>query len=144
MYVIIFFLLLHFMFPRKFLSDTTYQHLRVWWYLLHVAMEDPSLAEAGIVIVTNDRSINLSTFSTKLTRGALQSEKLIPIRWCMIHSCHLGANVYSRFASALRVLMSPFQQETHSLHCGTDDEVVEELSSKYSFNRECIPEGLGE
>ena len=110
---------------------------------MHVATEDPSLAKAGFVTLANEKAATLGMFSTKLARGILHAEELIPSRWRAAHSCHLGANVYPRLASALRALMNHFQRNL-VLHGGTDDEVVEELTSKYSFNRECIPENLGE
>ena len=111
---------------------------------MHVAMEDSSASKAGFITLSNDKGWNLRSFSTKLVKCVCQSDKIFPIRWHKWHSCHIGANFYPIVENTLKALMSPFQWETLCFHNGTDDEVVEELTSKYSFNRECIPENLGE
>ena len=119
------------------------QYLRVWWYLLHVAMEDPSVSKAGFIVLSNAKEFTLHIFKTKLGSGVVLSEKIFPIRWRMWHSCHMGAKLYPIVKRALRALMSTFQLETLFFHHGTYEKVVEELS-KYSFSRRCIPEDLGE
>ena len=56
-------------FSKSKSSSTWTQKIKVWWYLLHVAMEDPSVRKNGFVLLTNLTDANLKNFDTQWALG---------------------------------------------------------------------------
>ncbi|KAL7536923.1 hypothetical protein ACHAXR_007472, partial [Thalassiosira sp. AJA248-18] len=116
--------------------------IQVWWYLLHVAMEMPGVAEKGFVILSNGENFRLNNFDGKWNVAACCSgDRDFPIRWKMAHICHSNA-VFPFLASAVKAVLSPKQRESFILHNGSTATVLGSLS-EYSLPKHCVPEDLG-
>lgn len=118
------------------------EKIKVWWYLLHVAMENPSVSKKGFIILTNSRDSRISQHDSKWYLAACSSgDRDFPILWKMAHVCHANA-VFPIVASAVKAILSPEQRESFILHSGSNERVLESLS-EYSLSADCIPTHLG-
>jgi len=120
----------------------TDQKIPVWWYLLHVAMENPEVKKKGFIILANSREARLNNFDGEWSLAACFSgDRDFPIRWRMAHVCHANA-VFPYVASAVKAFLSPKQRKSFILHNGSNDRVLESLS-EYHLSANCIPVDLG-
>ena len=55
------------MLPHYLCIDT--QVVKVWWYLTHVAMENPRVRKHGFVLLGNDKDMKLRHFYPKRVLG---------------------------------------------------------------------------
>mmetsp|Transcript_17773 Transcript_17773/g.31317 ORF Transcript_17773/g.31317 Transcript_17773/m.31317 type:complete len:393 (-) Transcript_17773:188-1366(-) len=120
----------------------TEEKIQVWWYLLHVAMENPSVTKKGFIILANSKNSRLNNFDGKWTLAASYSgDRDFPIRWRMAHVCHANA-VFPLVASAVKAVLSLEQRKSFLLHNGSNERVLESLS-EYLLPIHCIPTDLG-
>ena len=124
------------------LNPTVFDNqIRVWWYLLHVVMEDEIALRNGFIIISNAKGTSLSNFDSKSTAAICTSHKIFPIRWCQIHCCHSNP-VFPLVASIVKAVLSREQRESFVLHNGTCEQVLESLTAN-GITRECVPTDLG-
>ena len=113
------------------------------WYLLHVAMQNPVAQKSGYVVLVNARGGRLEGFDTRwASQAASFMERAFPIRWKMVHVCHVNA-VFPLVAQAVKAILSQMQRKTLLLHNGSDERVIESLS-EYGLPKHCVPTYLGE
>lgn len=119
------------------------QRLRVWWYVLHAAMADPKITDAGFVVLINAKDYVLADYLPRFTVGICTSASYFPIKWCAAHLCQCNAAVYSMIATGVRASMSQEQREMFFVHPGSAESVTEALLRDHPFCKECIPCDLG-
>mmetsp|Transcript_38727 Transcript_38727/g.71017 ORF Transcript_38727/g.71017 Transcript_38727/m.71017 type:complete len:370 (+) Transcript_38727:324-1433(+) len=128
--------------PLLFNQSKSSQKIQVWWYLLHVAMENPSVTKKGFIILANSKNSRLNNFDGKWTLAACSSgDRDFPIRWRMAHVCHANA-VFPLVASAVKAVLSLEQRKSFLLHNGSNERVLDSLS-EYFLPIHCIPTDLG-
>lgn len=121
----------------------TEQKLRVWWYIVHAALEDPSAREAGFVLLANGRDAQLRDFCPTFAVGVCTSINMFPIQWRAAHICCCDTALYGMISSGIRAAMSLEQRETLHVHGCSGESLVKNLSL-HSFQKGCIPKDLGE
>jgi len=116
--------------------------VRVWWYLVHVAMEDEAALKNGFIIISNARNTSLNNFDAKMTAAICTSgDRFFPIRWRQTHCCHTNP-VFPLVAAMVKSVLSQEQRETFVLHNGTQEQVLESFRVK-GIPKECLPADLG-
>mmetsp|Transcript_4360 Transcript_4360/g.6684 ORF Transcript_4360/g.6684 Transcript_4360/m.6684 type:complete len:431 (+) Transcript_4360:81-1373(+) len=128
--------------PIKLLPSKFDNQVRIWWYLVHVAMEDDVALRNGFVIVSNARNTSLTNFDAKSTAAICTSgDRFFPIRWRQTHCCHTNP-VFPLVAAMVKSVLSQEQRETFVVHNGTCEQVVESFREK-GILKECLPTDLG-
>ena len=117
------------------------QH-RVFWYLVHVAMEDVSVLRKGIVLLIYPQEARLDQFDHQLWRSISDSCMYsLPIQWRSTHIIHPN-----RFFSIIHPLfMSTLPQPVQDrviVHSGTKMKVLANLL-RYCLPWDRIPSDVG-
>ncbi len=116
--------------------------VRIWWYLVHAAMEDDAALKNGFIIISNARNTSLNNFDAKMTAAICTSgDRYFPIRWRQTHCCHTNP-VFPLVAAMVKSILSEEQRETFVLHNGTVEQVLESFRAK-GIPKECLPTDLG-
>lgn len=64
------------------------QH-RVFWYMIHVAMEDPTVLKRGVVMLIYPQEARLDQFDHSLWNSISDScRQSLPLRWRSTHVVH--------------------------------------------------------
>jgi len=143
---------------------------QVWWYLIHVAMENPSVRKHGFVLLGNDKDmklrhmdpgrglgvciyyLNLSVCSLFIishdhfvsiysSLGILKSgEKDFPIQLQTMHLCN--PPVFILLLKVVKATLPMRLRQTLTIHTGSSDEVLKSLAA-CSIPRRCVPTSLG-
>jgi len=100
---------------------------RVFWYMAHVAVEDPKILEAGVVLVIYPQEARLDQFDHSLWNAVADScIYSLPMRWRATHIVHPN-----RFFSIIHpVFMSSLPQDVQDrvvVHSGTKMKVLANL-----------------
>jgi len=121
---------------------TTEEKLRVLWYLLHVATQNPTVRKEGYVVLTNSRGVKLKAFDPKFSsQAAVLCDRAFPIRWYRVHVCQANA-VFPMISNAIKAILSKMQRQTFLLHNGSEERVLETLEET-GVPRHCVPTDLG-
>lgn len=116
--------------------------VRVWWYLIHVAMQDDIVRKNGFIIISNSKNTSLTNFDPKLVAAICTSgDRIFPIRWRQTHCCHTNP-VFPLVAGMVKSILSKEQRETFVLHNGSCEEVLESFRAE-GIPKECLPTSLG-
>mmetsp|Transcript_5297 Transcript_5297/g.7729 ORF Transcript_5297/g.7729 Transcript_5297/m.7729 type:complete len:432 (+) Transcript_5297:151-1446(+) len=128
--------------PIKLAPARFDNQVRVWWYLVHVAMNDDVALRNGFIIISNARSTTLNNFDAKTTAAICTSgDRFFPIRWRQTHCCHTNP-VFPLVAAMVKSVLSKEQRETFVLHNGTCEQVLESFREE-GIPKECLPTDLG-
>ena len=123
-------------------SVTSDDLVRLWWYLLHIAMEDDVARKNGFIIISNARNTSLNNFDPRVTAAICTSgDRIFPIRWRQTHCCHSNP-VFPLVAGMVKAVLSRNQRDTFILHNGQPDAVLQSLSAN-GIPKECLPTELG-
>ena len=123
-------------------SVTSDDLVRLWWYLLHIAMEDEVALKNGFIIISNARNTSLNNFDPKTTAAICTSgDRIFPIRWRQTHCCHSNP-VFPLVAGMVKAVLSRNQRDTFILHNGQPYAVLQSLSAN-GIPKECLPSELG-
>lgn len=117
--------------------------LMVWWYLIHVAVENfPSVRKKGFILLGNDKDMRLRHFHPRRGLVMIKSgEKDFPVQLQSIHLCNPMA-VFPLVATAAKVILPMRLRQNLTIHTGSSDEVLESLAS-CSIPSSCIPICMG-
>ncbi|KAL7445093.1 hypothetical protein ACHAXM_011821 [Skeletonema potamos] len=115
---------------------------RVFWYMAHVAVEDPKILEAGVVLVIYPQEARLDQFDHSLWNAVADScIYSLPMRWRATHIVHPN-----RFFSIIHpVFMSSLPQDVQDrvvVHSGTKMKVLANLL-RYCLPWDKIPSDIG-
>ncbi|KAL7450329.1 hypothetical protein ACHAWC_002272 [Mediolabrus comicus] len=115
---------------------------RVFWYMAHVAAEDPKILEAGFVLVIYPQEARLDQFDHSLWNTIADSCRFsLPIRWRATHVVHPN-----RFFSIIHpVFMASLPQDVQDrviVHSGTKMKVLANLL-RYCLPWDKIPADIG-
>mmetsp|Transcript_34364 Transcript_34364/g.58306 ORF Transcript_34364/g.58306 Transcript_34364/m.58306 type:complete len:483 (+) Transcript_34364:94-1542(+) len=115
---------------------------RVFWYMVHVAMEDLNVLQRGLVMLIYPQEARLDQFDHSLWNSIAEScKKSLPIRWRSTHIVHPN-----RFFSIIHpVFMSSLPkdvQERVVVHSGTKMKVLANLL-RYCLPWDRIPSEIG-
>lgn len=115
---------------------------RVFWYMVHVAIEDPNVLQRGVVMLIYPQEARLDQFDHSLWNSIAEScKKSLPIRWRSTHIVHPN-----RFFSIIHpVFMSSLPkdvQERVVVHSGTKMKVLANLL-RYCLPWDRIPSEIG-
>ena len=118
------------------------QTLQVWWYLIHVAMENPSVRKNGFIMLGNIKEMRLRHFNPKRVLAMLKSgENYFPIRLQSLDLCN-PMIIYPLVAPVVKAMLSLRLRQLLMVHRGTSERVLESLNA-CSLPNYCIPTNLG-
>lgn len=116
--------------------------LKVWWYLIHIALENENCRKNGFVILGNDKDMRLKHFHPRRGLGMIKSGiNYFPIQLQAVHLCNPMA-VFPLVATAAKVVMPIRLRQTVTIHTGSSEEVLKSLAS-CSIPGTCIPICMG-
>lgn len=128
--------------PINLLPAAFDNQVRIWWYLVHVAMEDDVALRNGFIIISNARNTSLSNFDAKSVSAICTSgDRLFPIRWRHTHCCHTNP-IFPLVAAMVKSVLSKEQRKTFVLHNGNTEEVLESFREE-GIPKECLPTDIG-
>lgn len=127
--------------PIKLSPSKFHNQIRIWWYLIHVAMDDDEALRNGFIIVSNARNTSLTNFDARSTAAICTSDRIFPIRWRQTHCCHTNP-VFPLVASMVKSVLSQEQRESFVLHNGTCEQVIESFRVN-GVPKECLPTDMG-
>lgn len=115
---------------------------RVFWYMAHVALENPKILETGVVLVIYPQEARLDQFDHSLWNTIADSCRYsLPISWRATHIVHPN-----RFFSIIHpVFMASLPQDVQDrvvVHSGTKMKVLANLL-RYCLPWEKIPSEIG-
>jgi len=115
---------------------------RVFWYMIHVAIEDLNVLQRGVVMLIYPQEARLDQFDHSLWNSISEScKKSLPLRWRSTHIVHPN-----RFFSIIHpVFMSSLPkdvQERVVVHSGTKMKVLANLL-RYCLPWDRIPSEIG-
>mmetsp|Transcript_19931 Transcript_19931/g.41805 ORF Transcript_19931/g.41805 Transcript_19931/m.41805 type:complete len:670 (+) Transcript_19931:211-2220(+) len=115
---------------------------RVFWYMAHVAIEDPSMLKKGLVLLIYPQEARLDQFDQSLWTAISNScKKSLPVRWRSTHIVHPN-----RFFSIIHpVFMSSLPKDVQDrvvVHSGTKMKVLANLL-RYGLSWDRIPSDIG-
>jgi len=113
--------------------------LRIFWYLVHAALEDPSVQLSGFVLVFNAELSSVKEFDRGFVKNQVESiRKALPMKVCAIHVCH---------ASGLMKMVLPFYKhmigKKMRLRLCVHKTDVEAALAEYGLETESLPSILG-
>eukprot|EP00804_Cyclotella_cryptica_P010922 CCRYP_018969-RB/>CCRYP_018969-RB protein AED:0.18 eAED:0.18 QI:628/1/1/1/1/1/5/1207/438 len=116
--------------------------VRVWWYLIHLLMENPIAIKRGFVVLSNAKDSSMNHFDTCSVKGiCYASDCMFPIRWKICHVCH-SSHVFPLVSKVVRTVLSLHQRKNFILHDGSTETVLGSLA-RFDLTRECLPHDLG-
>lgn len=128
--------------PINLLPAAFDNQVRIWWYLVHVAMEDDVALRNGFIIISNARNTSLSNFDAKSVSAICTSgDRLFPIRWRQTHCCHTNP-IFPLVAAMVKSVLSKEQRKTFVLHNGNTEEVLDSFREE-GIPKECLPTDIG-
>jgi len=116
--------------------------VRVFWYMVHCAIEEPSVLQHGIVMIIYPQEARLDQFDHSLWNAVANSlYDVLPVRWRSTHVIHPN-----RFFSIIHpVFMSSLPQNVQDrviVHQGTKMKILANLL-RYCLPWESIPTEIG-
>lgn len=128
--------------PVNLVPSKFHNQIRIWWYLVHVAMEDDEALRNGFIIVSNARNTSLTNFDARSTAAICTSgDRFFPIRWRQTHCCHTNP-VFPLVAAMVKSVLSQEQRDTFVLHNGTSEQVIESFREN-GIPKHCLPTDIG-
>eukprot|EP01082_Thalassiosira_pseudonana_P013454 g11826.t1 g11826 contig6:657046-658786(+) len=121
-------------------SDTSM--LRVLWYIIHMAMEDPSARENGFVLLVHPGNCDEEQVDRDLiAKGASLLGNVFPIQWKAIHLCR-PCPYYNTYFPLIKLLFPRHMERNVMIHLGTDEEILETMG-QHSLPRDRLPSVFG-
>eukprot|EP00804_Cyclotella_cryptica_P001423 CCRYP_003676-RA/>CCRYP_003676-RA protein AED:0.16 eAED:0.16 QI:336/0.8/0.83/1/0.8/0.66/6/0/484 len=116
--------------------------VRVWWYLLHLLMENSDIRKRGFVILSNAKEASMDNFDTcSVKRICSSGEYILPISWKMCHICHSNP-IIPTVSRIVRTFLTASQRAKLMLHNGSPEAVLDSLAKNH-LTSECLPTELG-
>jgi len=126
-------------------DSSLYTHkslLRVFWYVVHIALETETTQKRGIILIVMSKYASHSQFDTKLSRMISDTMKgCLPARIGSFQVCHPPI-FFSLIYPIIKYLLGSYLRERIRLNRGSDDIVIKSLQ-QYGLPLESIPSDLG-
>mmetsp|Transcript_22269 Transcript_22269/g.53941 ORF Transcript_22269/g.53941 Transcript_22269/m.53941 type:complete len:487 (-) Transcript_22269:266-1726(-) len=112
--------------------------LRVIWYILHVAMEDPLTKENGFVLIVYPKKCTPEQINRDIiAKGTAIVGSLMPLPWRGFHICH-PCSSYNKYFPLVKMLAPTSIKDNIAVHFGTDEHVLQRMAS-YSLPADRLP-----
>lgn len=115
--------------------------LRVVWYVMHVAVEDPGIRANGFVIIVHPNDSTPEEIQPELIVRTAIIGSVIPLRWKGLHICH-PCSSYNKYFPLVKMLAPSEMKDNMVVHFGTGEHVLECLS-EHGMCADRIPTALG-
>lgn len=118
--------------------------VRATWYVLHVALEAKTIQQKGVVFIVNNQNTDAKLhFDKKLIQMNAEAVRgILPVRVGGIHICH-PSNLFSTLAPVMKFMLGPRLGKRINVHSGSEDAILDTLSSRYGIRPEAVPAALG-
>eukprot|EP00978_Attheya_sp_CCMP212_P013425 scaffold33761_cov49-Attheya_sp.AAC.1 len=129
------------------LGDGGYDYtsmVRATWYMLHVALEEKSVQQKGVVFIVDNQNTDPKLhFDKKLIQMNAEAVRgILPVRVSGIHICH-PSSLFGTLAPIMKFLLGPRLGKRINVHSGSEDAILDTLSSRYGIRPEAVPAALG-
>lgn len=116
--------------------------LRVIWYIMHVAMEDPATRENGFVLIVYPKQCTPEQIVRDvIAKGSAIIGSVMPLPWRGFHICH-PCSSYNKYFPLIKMLSPTKIKDNIAVHFGTDEHVLQCMAS-YSLPADRLPKELG-
>lgn len=116
--------------------------LRVFWYIMHVAMDDPKIRDEGFVVIVYPKRCTPEQIDRDLiVKGTAIIGTVMPLRWRGFHICHPCPS-YNKYFPLVKMLAPRDMKDSIVVHFGTDDHVLQ-CMEKASIPADRLPTGMG-
>jgi len=116
--------------------------LRVIWYIMHVAKEDPIIRENGFVLIVYPKQCTPEQIDRDLiAKGTTIIGSVMPLPWKGFHICH-PCSSYNKYFPLVKMLSPTRIKDNIAVHFGTDEHVLECMAG-YALPAEKLPTELG-
>uniref|UniRef100_A0A7S4IZC4 CRAL-TRIO domain-containing protein n=1 Tax=Odontella aurita TaxID=265563 RepID=A0A7S4IZC4_9STRA len=116
--------------------------LRVFWYLIHVATEDPVIRRRGVVFMMYPRHGAWHQFDASLFRSmAMLGFKYMCPMTRAVHLCHPG-HMFHIINPILKFIFDGRLRKRFKVHIGTEEAVLSNLRG-FGLARDILPSELG-
>ncbi|KAL9181444.1 hypothetical protein ACHAXT_010249 [Thalassiosira profunda] len=116
--------------------------LRVFWYIAHVAAEDPQIVQRGVVLLIYPQEARLDQFDHSLWSAIAEScSKSLPLRWRSTHIVHPN-RFFSIIHPVFMISLDKDVQDRVVVHSGTKMKVLANLL-RYLLPWDRIPSEVG-
>lgn len=115
--------------------------LRVIWYIMHVAMEDPLTQENGFVLIVYPKKCTPEQINRDIiAKGTAIVGSVMPLPWRGFHICH-PCSSYNKYFPLVKMLSPTSIKDNIAVHFGTDEHVLQCMAS-YSLPADRLPTEL--
>eukprot|EP00571_Detonula_confervacea_P006130 CAMPEP_0172314744 /NCGR_PEP_ID=MMETSP1058-20130122/23296_1 /TAXON_ID=83371 /ORGANISM="Detonula confervacea, Strain CCMP 353" /LENGTH=498 /DNA_ID=CAMNT_0013028685 /DNA_START=66 /DNA_END=1562 /DNA_ORIENTATION=+ len=116
--------------------------LRVIWYIMHVAMEDPATRDNGFVLIVYPKQCTPEQIDRDIiAKGSAIIGSVMPLPWRGFHICH-PCSSYNKYFPLVKMLSPTEIKDNIAVHFGTDEHVLQCMAS-YSLPADRLPKELG-
>jgi len=116
--------------------------LRVVWYIMHVALEDPIIRENGFVLTVYPKQCTPEQIDRDLiAKGTAIIGSVMPLPWRGFHICH-PCSSYNKYFPLVKMLSPIAIKDNIAVHFGTDEHVLECMAG-YAIPADRLPSQLG-
>lgn len=117
------------------------EQLRIFWYQVHVELEDASIQRAGFIMVANARMTKLSHFNRGYTRAQFQHiREALPLKVRALHGCHVPSFVSQFILPALKLVVGKDLRLRMNVHVSSS---LPRALLKYGLREEHLPPSIG-
>ncbi|KAL7536028.1 hypothetical protein ACHAXR_006871 [Thalassiosira sp. AJA248-18] len=116
--------------------------LRVLWYIMHVAMEDPITRENGFVVIVYPKHSTPEQIDRDfIAKGMTIIGSIAPLAWKGFHICH-PCSSYNKYFPLVKMLSPTRIKDNIAVHFGTDEHVLQCMAG-YALPADRLPTELG-
>jgi len=116
--------------------------LRVIWYIMHVAKEDPIIRENGFVLIVYPKLCTPEQIDRDIiAKGTTIIGSVMPLPWRGFHICH-PCSSYNKYFPLVKMLSPTRIKDNIAVHFGTEEHVLECMAG-YALPAERLPTELG-
>jgi len=116
--------------------------LRILWYILHVAMEDPTTQENGFVLIVYPKQCTPEQIDRGvIAKGSAIIGSIMPLPWKGFHICH-PCSSYNKYFPLIKMLSPTNIKDNIAVHFGTDEHVLQCMAN-HSLPADRLPKELG-
>mmetsp|Transcript_41948 Transcript_41948/g.75584 ORF Transcript_41948/g.75584 Transcript_41948/m.75584 type:complete len:504 (-) Transcript_41948:132-1643(-) len=116
--------------------------LRVIWYIMHVAMEDPIVRDKGFVLIVYPKQCTPEQIDRDLiAKGTAIIGSVMPLRWRGFHICH-PCSSYNKYFPLVKMLSPTEIKDNIVVHFGTETHVLQCMAD-YLLPADRLPTELG-
>jgi len=124
------------------LSYSIESMLRVIWYIMHVAKEDPIINENGFVLIVYPKQCTPEQIDRNfIAKGTTIIGSVMPLPWKGFHICH-PCSSYNKYFPLVKMLSPTRIKDNIAVHFGTDEHVLECMEG-YALPADRLPTELG-